>query len=182
MQRVHSEFSIRVQSGVQIRNSTCFKDFTFACLVHSSLRTLSIVQNGYTIFETSGKLAADSSISCRHSFCYLGPLSNCLGWMQNFVLYRLVTDRRGVVDQKVGVWTEKPYEIHDFHSNPCTHSHENLGLPSELHRSTPNFMLYRLVTDSKGFVDQKVGVWAEKPYEISYFRRNPCRHSFENLG
>ena len=104
---------------------------------------------------TSVKLAADSSISCRHSFCYLGWPCNYLHWMQNFVLYRLVTDSKGVVDQKFGVSAKKPCKIPYCHRNLCRHSLENVSRPSKLYRSTQNFMLDRLVTDSRGVVGQK---------------------------
>ena len=30
------------------------------------------------------------------------------------MLYRLVTEPRGIVGQKLGIWTEKPYKIHIF--------------------------------------------------------------------
>ena len=95
----------------------------------------------------SKKLAADSST---HLLCYLGWPCNCLVWMQNIMLYRLVTHSKGVVNQKLGVSAGKPYKIHDFDGNPCRHSLENLSWPSKLHRSTQNFLLYRLITDSKG--------------------------------
>ena len=101
--------------------------------------------------------------------------------MQNFMLYRLATDSRGLVGQKLGVWAEKPYKIHDFHCNPCRHSLENLGWPPKLYHSTQNFMLYRLMTDSRGLVGQKLGVWVEKPYKMHDFHSNPCRHSLDNL-
>ena len=94
---------------------------------------------------------------CRHSLDNLGWPSNCLDSMQNFVLYRLVTDSKGPVDQKRGVWVEKPYKIHDFHSNLCRHSLGNLASLSKLHQSTHNFMLYRFVTDTSGVVGQKLG-------------------------
>ena len=130
----------------------------FACLsshLHSLHNTLSPPVNKHRVRLTSIKLSADSSISCRHPFCSLGWPFNCLALMHNFVLYRLVADSTGGCRPKIGLWTEKPYKIHDFHSNPCRHSLENVGWPTKLYQSTQNFMLYRLVTDSRGGVGQK---------------------------
>ena len=90
------------------------------------------------------------------------------------MLYRLMIDSSGL-------WVEKPYKIHEFHSNPCTHSLENLGWPSILYQSTDNFMLHGLVTDSGGVVGQKLGVCPEKSYKIHDFYSNRCRHLLENL-
>ena len=73
------------------------------------------------------------------------------------MLYRLVTDSRGLVGQKLGVSAEKPCKIQHFHRDPFRHSLENLGWPSKLYRSMQHFMHYRLVTDSRVVVDQKLG-------------------------
>ena len=116
---------------------------------------------------------------CRHSLDNLASPSKLYRSTQNFILYRLVTDSRGLVGQKLA---EKPCKIQRFHKNPCRHSLENVGWPSKLYRSTRNFMLDRLVTDSRGVVDQKLGVCAQKPYKIHGFHSNPCRHSLENVG
>ena len=89
----------------------------------------------------------------RHSLENVGWLSKIHQLTQNFMFYRLVTDSREVVDQKLGFGPEKPYKIHDFHRNPCRHSLENPGWPSKLYWSTQNFMFYRLVTDSSEVVD-----------------------------
>ena len=180
--------TIRMLGHIRRNSNWCIVDN----FMHRRICKKKFIQNATTIWNnslsmissrtTSGKLAEDSSISCRHSFCYLGWPCNCLGCMQNFVLYRSMTDSRRAVGQKLGVWAEKPCKIHDFHSNPCTHSLENLCWPSKLHRSTQNFMLYPLMADSRGVVGQKLGVSAEKPYKIHDFHSNPCRHSLENLG
>ena len=75
------------------------------------------------------------------------------------MLYRLVTDSRGVVGQELRVGPGKLYEIHGFHSNPCRHLLQNLGWPPKFYRSKHNFMLYRWMTDSRGLVREKLGFW-----------------------
>ena len=75
---------------------------------------------------------------------------------------------KGVVNQKLMVRAEESYKIHDFHGNPCSHSLDNLGWPSELHRSTQSLMLYRLVIDSRGVVGQKYGSLRKKLAKIPF--------------
>ena len=97
------------------------------------------------------------------------------------MLYRLVTDSRGLVRRILGVLSQKPYKIHRFDSNPCRHSLEYLGWPSKSHLSTKNFMLYRLVTNSMGLVGKKLEAWA-KNYTIHGVYSNRCRRLRQNLG
>ena len=58
---------------------------------------------------------------------------------------------------KLGLPAERPCKIQHFHRDPFRHSLENLGWPSKLYRSMQHFMHYRLVTDSRVVVDQKLG-------------------------
>ena len=72
------------------------------------------------------------------------------------MLDRLVTDSSEFVHQKLRVWAEKPYKIHDFHRNTCRHLLENVGWPSKLCQSTHNLMLDRFVADSMGGCGAKI--------------------------
>ena len=83
--------------------------------------------------------------------------------------------------QKLRIWTGKACKMHGFDSNLCRHSLENLGWPSKLDRSTQNFLLYRLMTDSRGVVDKNWGLALKKPYKIHDSHGNRCRDSLENL-
>ena len=92
--------------------------------------------------------------------------------MQSFMLDRLVTDSRKVVDQKLGVSAEKPCEIQHFHSNPCRHSLEHLGSPSKLYRSMQNFMLDRLMTDSRGLWPKNRGFQGKNRQKYLFSRKS----------
>ena len=124
------------------------------------------IQHRVTEEKHVGKVGSGFEYFLQTFVLLSGLTFQLLGLDAEFCALSIADRFKGDCGPKIWVWAEKPYKIHDFHSNLCRHSLENLGCPSKLYRSMQNCMFYLLVTDLMAVVGQKLGVWAEKPYKI----------------